>query len=112
MKIILLLAAFATFQASAESIHPITHTIEVAVSDPLKVTKKGNVYSFEISMDGAEADAIIQRLPGEIEELEKASRKKNKVSLTFKEDAPQDRVSKSLLYMATLFGNGELQLSE
>jgi hypothetical protein len=112
MKTILIVAAFAVFQTSSESIHPNNYAFEVPVSDPLKVTKKGNVYSFEISMEGAEADAIIQRLPGEIEELEKASRKKNKVSLTFKEDAPQDRVSKSLLYMATLFGNGELQLSE
>lgn len=110
MKTLLILAALVCATTSHSSTQNTSQTVVFEASKPLTVTKKGNVYSFEIAMDASEADAILERLPAEIEEIEKATRKKSKVSLTFKEDAPEDRINKALMYTASLFGNGEFEV--
>ena len=87
-------------------------SVSLSVSGPLKVTKKGDAYSFSISMESAEADRILQNLPMELPELDSAKRKKSTVTLRFKSDVAQDRIDKALLYMASIFGNGQLELAE
>lgn len=113
MKTVVLILGLAIANGGA-SLPKLTHAAEMVTSsgDPIKVSKKGNAYSFQVDMEQQEVDRILQNLPNELPELEEAKRKKNTVVLRFKADTPDDRVSKALLYMATRFGNGEFELEE
>ncbi len=87
-------------------------SVVATVNGPLKVAKKGESYSFSISMESAEADRILDNLPLELPELDSAKRRKSTVTLKFKSGVAPDRIDKTLLYMASIFGNGQFELSE